>query len=322
MVIALCATVLVLVMGMPTSYAILMPGPTIDAREMLLIPDSDPQQQGGLLLTTVAVAPRVNMLNLLHAAFVSSASAVPREAVIPSEWSLQKLEELGRREMDESRAAAVAAASRHLGVPVQVRGAGVEITALTDAPQHGLSAGDVIVQVGPHHVRTIWDLADSLHNLTPGGNTRLVVVSGDSLRSVELPVGRDSRGDPTLGVRGTTVSPRVATSTSVAMAPGDFIGPSAGLMLAIATVERLSRQSLTAGHIVAGTGTMAPSGAVGPIGGVTQKVFGAEQAGAEFFLVPVANYREAARAASQMKVVPVASLAEALVFLESLPQGR
>ena len=50
---------------------------------------------------------------------------------------------------------------------------------------------------------------------------------------------------------------------------------------------------MTKGHIVAGTGTIAYDATVGPIGGIRQKVVGAEAAGAEYILVPADNYESA-----------------------------
>jgi PDZ domain-containing protein len=72
-------------------------------------------------------------------------------------------------------------------------------------------------------------------------------------------------------------------------------------------------------HKVAGTGTIDLNGKVGAIGGVQQKVAGAERAGAEYFLVPADNYADAAAVASHIKVVKVSTVQDALAFLRTLP---
>jgi PDZ domain-containing protein len=95
-------------------------------------------------------------------------------------------------------------------------------------------------------------------------------------------------------------------------------GPSAGLMFALTTYNLVTPDDLTRGHRIAGTGTIALDGTVGPVGGVAQKVVAAERAGAEYFLVPRANYASAQHAARRITVVPVANVQEAIAFLRRL----
>ena len=63
-------------------------------------------------------------------------------------------------------------------------------------------------------------------------------------------------------------------------------GPSAGLMLTLGIIDKVKPEDLTGGKIIAGTGTIDDDGNVGPIGGVPQKLVGAKDAGATFFLTP------------------------------------
>lgn len=96
-------------------------------------------------------------------------------------------------------------------------------------------------------------------------------------------------------------------------------GPSAGLMFTLAIFDLLTPEDLTGGRLIAGTGTITLDGRVGSIGGVRQKVGGAENAGAEYFLTPPENYDEALFAARRIKVVRVTTASEAIEFLKSLP---
>jgi PDZ domain-containing protein len=96
-------------------------------------------------------------------------------------------------------------------------------------------------------------------------------------------------------------------------------GPSAGLMFTLTVYNLLSPVDLTGGHKIAGTGTISPDGAVGPIGGVEQKVAAAEMAGAEYFFAPADNYADALKAARRIKVIKVETVEQAVAFLHSLP---
>jgi PDZ domain-containing protein len=91
------------------------------------------------------------------------------------------------------------------------------------------------------------------------------------------------------------------------------------MMHTIAIIDTLTDGELTKGRVIAGTGTIQPDGTVGAIGGIRQKVVGAEAAGAEAILVPQANYEKALTAEyDDIEIVPVATLDEAISYLESL----
>ncbi|WP_338555880.1 S16 family serine protease [Paenibacillus sp. KS-LC4] len=108
---------------------------------------------------------------------------------------------------------------------------------------------------------------------------------------------------------------------------GAIGGPSAGLMFALQSLDLLlGEQDLTGGAIIAGTGTIAADGTVGEIGGIAFKVIAASREGAELFLAPSANYKEAADKAkdigTSMKIVSVNSLSEAKQVIEQHVSGN
>lgn len=97
---------------------------------------------------------------------------------------------------------------------------------------------------------------------------------------------------------------------------GQIGGPSAGLMLAVADVDALTDGDLTAGKVIAGTGTITAEGTVGPIAGIADKVAGARRTGATVFFAPTDQAAAASAAApAEMAVVPVGTLADAVGWL-------
>jgi PDZ domain-containing protein len=54
-------------------------------------------------------------------------------------------------------------------------------------------------------------------------------------------------------------------------------------------IDKLTPGQLTGGYHISGTGTIDPQGNVGAIGGVRQKLYGAQKAGADFVFVPQGN---------------------------------
>jgi len=72
---------------------------------------------------------------------------------------------------------------------------------------------------------------------------------------------------------------------------------------------------VAAGRHIAGTGTISTDGKVGPIGGINLKILAAYKAGATLFLAPAGNSAEIERVPAGIKVVIVATLAEAMAAL-------
>jgi PDZ domain-containing protein len=96
-------------------------------------------------------------------------------------------------------------------------------------------------------------------------------------------------------------------------------GPSAGMMFALGIIDTLTPGELNAGETVAGTGTITAGGEVGPIGGIRQKMWGARDAGAEWFLAPEANCDEVVgHIPGDLQVFSVATLDDALDVLDAV----
>src|SRR5690606_8560033 len=69
-------------------------------------------------------------------------------------------------------------------------------------------------------------------------------------------------------------------------------GPSAGMTFALGIIDTLTPGERTGGENIAGTGTIDSEGVVGPIGGIRQKLYGARDAGNDYFLAPADNCNE------------------------------
>ena len=100
---------------------------------------------------------------------------------------------------------------------------------------------------------------------------------------------------------------------------GDIGGPSAGLMWTLGVIDLLTPGELTGGRVIAGTGTIALDGTVGPIGGIQEKVVAAEHAGAKVFFVPTADAAGARSIAHGIVLVPVKTFQDALDYLQANP---
>ena len=104
--------------------------------------------------------------------------------------------------------------------------------------------------------------------------------------------------------------------------PGES-GPSGGLITTLEIYDKLIKNDITRGMVIAGTGTIDDNGNVGEIGGVKYKVLGAEDGGADIFLVPAGtNYKEAVKVKKErkldIKIIEVKTLDDAIEKLSKI----
>jgi PDZ domain-containing protein len=91
------------------------------------------------------------------------------------------------------------------------------------------------------------------------------------------------------------------------------------MMFALGIVDKLTPGEMTGGERIAGTGTVDSDGTVGPIGGIQQKLVGAEGAGADWFLAPAGNCDEVVgHVPDGLRVVRVETLAQARDAVEAI----
>ena len=126
--------------------------------------------------------------------------------------------------------------------------------------------------------------------------------------------------EPVIGVQ---LAAEYAFPFEVTVQLSDVGGPSAGQIFALAIIDKLTPGSLNGGLAVAGTGTISAEGVIGPIGGVTQKLYGAKNAGAHYFLLPASNCKDlaAANVPEGLDIYAVGTLADSVSVLTTLASG-
>ncbi len=118
---------------------------------------------------------------------------------------------------------------------------------------------------------------------------------------------------------GITLGPGYRYAPQISFDFGQRIGgPSAGLVFALAIYDKITDGALLGGRHVAGTGSITPDGEVGAIGGIQEKIAGAEKAGATVFLVPAGNCDDVTGVRTDMTLVKVDTLTQAVSALETL----
>ncbi|WP_146099377.1 YlbL family protein [Kineococcus xinjiangensis] len=276
---------------------------------------------GSLHLTTVSVAggpgSELALPELLSAWVDPDVSLLRREQLYGRDETAEQADEQGAAEMTGSQEAAKVAALAELGIDVEE---GLVVArAAPGTVEEGLRRGDVLLSAEGEPVSEVADLRGAVAGAGAGGELSLLVRRDGRETEVRAPVQEGPDGSPRLGV---VLSPYVMPF-EVEFALADVIGPSAGLMFALAVVDRLTPGAMTGGRQVAGTGSISPDGQVGVIGGLRQKLIGAREAGVEFFLAPAAECAEVAGVVPDgLRLVPVSTLGEARRAVEAIGRGE
>jgi Lon-like protease len=281
--------------------------------------------EGDYLLTAVTLR-RATPGDLVASWTRDDVALVPAASIIPSGT-------VDSAFFDEQRE--VFADTAEVAAAVGLEGAGYEalsgdgvgvVDVVPDSPADGqLQPGDVIVEVDGRDIGTAADLVDSITSTPEGDERELTVERGEERVDVALTPRPISAETPQIGVQTQTVGLDIDLPFPVQVDAGRIGGPSAGLLVALTVYDRVDPVDLAAGRLIAGTGTMEVSGAVGAIGGVVPKVVSAAQIDADVFLVPASQVDEARAAVppgSDLQVIGVSTFEEAVAALRGTPTAR
>jgi Lon-like protease len=303
-------------------YYTLGPGPAKDVSELVHVAGERVYPSAGnFFLTTVAVSTRpVSLFEAFIGWIDPAVSVVPRTTVVRPGLTDQQQSQYNSLDMEESKYAALIAALHATGFDTPpIPGARV-IGVAGGFPAEGrLKTGDLIVAVDGVTVRDVESAVRPIIAKPIGSTVSVTVLRKDQrvtreMRTVASPLEGEEK-HPVLGVR---LAQAVKLPFDITIDSQNIGGPSAGLAFALTITDVLTPEDLTRGHHVAVTGTIDPSGHVGPVGGVEFKVRAAEKEGADVFLAPADELDQARGAASHLKVIGVSTLAEALAQLRKL----
>jgi PDZ domain-containing protein len=313
----------------PTLHGLQAPGPVAAVEPMIVLPPTDRQPPtGSFLLTTVITQTPILAGQWVYALLDPAVALVPPAAVVPEQTTPQALMATNYRLLNESMLAASVVALRLAGYPARVSGEAVEVVAiLPESHARGLlQPADRILAVDGVPTGLAAEVIDQVQAHPPSTSVELLIERAGERQLVHVPLLTPAMpGDPPrIGISVQTVGLVADLPIPVQIEPHKILGgPSAGLMFTLALYDRLTPDDLTGGWRIAGTGTMALDGSVGPVGGVAQKVAAAERAGAAYFLVPPGNGAEARRTAGRITVIEVATAEAAITALRRLsPAAR
>lgn len=272
---------------------------------------------GELRLTTVSQTRADSVLSLPEALFdyvMPSRDVIPRELVYTAGKSASEVATDEKTLMSTAQYDAIAAALRAAGQPVQ------ELPMVTTVRVSGpsntiLQPGDLILMIDNVAVASSDDVVARIKQKGVGQKVVIQVQRQNARLSETIDtVGSSNDGRvPTIGINvgtGYSYSPSVKLNID-----NNIGGGSGGLIMALGLYDKITPGDLLGNQIVAGTGTISGTGAVGAIGGIQEKIAGAQAAGAKVFLLPSGNCQDIAGVKTSMTLVKVDTLKDAIAAL-------
>lgn len=324
----LFAVLIILGSSLKAPYVIERPGPVFNVlgnsgkTPIIQVVDAKSYPTDGaldLLTVNVVGSPgsTPNWLELLGAWLDPSQVITPIEEIYPPSTNSGQVEKQNALMMQDSQSQATAAALRALGYQYSYT-VYVDSVDSRAAAIGKIFAGDHITAVDGTKITGI----EGLRHAVNAANGAAVTVEGDrdgKSYSVSVKPKRVS-GVWRLGVY---VGTDFKFPIKVQLNLSSVGGPSGGMMFALGIYDKLTPGSLTRGQLIAGTGTIDELGHVGPIGGIRQKLYGAQRGGAKWFLAPASNCNEVVgHVPSGISVVSVSNFSQALTAVKHIAAKR
>lgn len=320
----------------PSGYVVEKPGPVYDvlgttgsgssAKPLIGIPATQTTYptSGALDMLTVYVdgTPQtpINWISVATSWFDPTRSVVPMDQVYAPGTTDKQADQQDQVEMSTSQQQATAAAFTQLGVAYTTTVVVADV--VKGAPAQGvLEPGDEVLTVGGAPVTGLPMLQQAIQAHGTSSPLAIGIRRDGAEQQVEVtPAISGDSGKPAVGI---LTGARYTFPYDVTFQLADVGGPSAGMMLALGIYDKLTPGDLTGGAHIAGTGTIDASGAVGAIGGIRQKMYGARDAGATWFLAPASNCDEVVgHVPAGLHVVKVDTLTQALADVRDIAAKR
>ncbi|MBM6618568.1 PDZ domain-containing protein [Bacillus sp. RD4P76] len=308
-------------------YYLNLPGEAYELSPIVKVDGGD-KATGEFLMTTVGVSRgQINPYTYVWSHISSNLELIPAEDMRVEGESDKEYYYRQLHAMDLSQNVAIAVAYEKAGKEVAYKYNGVYVMSIVKGmdAEKKLEVGDRIYELNGKPLESSEQFIETVGSLKKGDTVTVSLERDDKKLEKVISLMPFPEDTAKVGVGISLVTDReISVDPDVEFDTSAVGGPSAGLMFTLEIINQLTEGDLTKGHKIAGTGTIDYDGKVGPIGGIVHKVVAADKAGAEYFFAPRAhfNYDDAIRKATEikteMKVIPVDTLDDALNYLESM----
>ena len=308
--------VLLAVVRLP--YDVEMPGGTIDLGNRVKVNGESVDISGSFNMAYVSVV-QGSIPHIVAALVIPDWDIVPQSE---STYENETIEDSNKRDrllLEQSKDYAIVTAMQAAGVEYEIENKVNYVAYISTEADTTIKVGDNIIECDGEEVEDLNYFKEIVNKHKPGDKLDFVVIrDGKKVDATGVVYEEDESNYIGLMVL-TTFDIKSDMKVEIDSKSSES-GPSGGMMMALMVYNAITKQDLTKGMKVVGTGTISLDGSVGEIGGVKYKLMGAVRNKADVFLVPEGNYDEAMEVKKKKKydieIVKVTTLQDAIDYLE------
>ncbi|MEK4750590.1 SepM family pheromone-processing serine protease [Niallia sp. FSL W8-0177] len=327
--------VLIILLFIPTPYYLNQPGSIEALASKVTVEDGTKSEKGSLNLTTV-YSIKVNNPYIYLYGLVAPHTEIRKEEEVKGNLSDEEYNKLMLHMMATSKQNAIVASLHAAGKKVEFTYNGIFVAQVLDNSKAKsiIQVGDIIKKVDGKSFAKSEKLIAYLKEKQAGDIVHLEFLHGKEKKEADVEV---IELDKRTGQVGIGIAPEdnmtIHPSVDVEINSENIGGPSAGFMFSLEVYNQIVKEDLTRGYKIAGTGTMDAEGNVGQIGGIKHKIVAAHKEDVDIFFYPRditeydTNEKEIKEQVKEegytdIKIVPVSTLQEAIDYLEKLPEKK
>lgn len=308
----------ILLVNIKLPFSIESPGGLINVNERLS--GNLYNSKGSINLTYVTVREGT-LPNLLVAALNSDWDIISNDNMTLDNETMKESLIRSRLDYNASVNSSYYVAYKYANLEPQILDNNIYVEYILDEANTNLEVGDKILEYDGKKIDNLSDFYDYIHALNKGDKITFLVENEKKQykRTAEV---IEYQSTNMVGITIINI-PDISVKDKIEYrGESNENGPSGGLMFALAIYNAITKEDITNGYKISGTGTINLDGSVGKIGGVKYKLSGAVKKNADVFIAPSENYEEALKIKENkkydIKIIKADTFEEALEELKKL----
>lgn len=281
--------ILILLAFIKLDYQIFSPGSLIDLNKKISIENAY-ESEGSFNLTYVNGRPGT-ILFILASYIIPSWDLIPMDESRIENETEEEINERNKIYLNDINENAIIVAFSELGMEYEIKEKGVSVLHVYAVADTNLEAGDIITNINNIKIKNIEDFTEIIENLKENQKINLKILRHN--KEIEVYANIKRKNDKSVVGVSITNEREIITNPKVKFKFKDNeVGPSGGLMTTLKIYDMLTKEDITKGRTISGTGTINTNGTIGEISGVKYKLAGSVKEKADIFLCPTGNYKE------------------------------
>ena len=281
--------VLIAVFTVPLDYEIYTPGGLIKLSDRL---DVEGYEEKGDLNLTYVGGKKGTIPLLLLSYIIPNWDIVSVDEMRIGEEEYTDIVKRGQIDLASVNQNALIVAFEEAGYEYKINKEEIAVYYIFEEATTDLKVGDIITHINGVKVNSLEELKSKIIEYEVGEEVSFTVLRNDKEEKCSGVI-YESEGEKIIGLYLHSILDVETTPKVTFNYKANENGASGGLMSTLQIYNTLINEDITKGDVIAGTGTIELDGTVGEISGVKYKLIGAVKNGADVFIAPSNNYKEA-----------------------------